>query len=140
MKDYWKMISVKDFGFGVLIFALVITISLLQPSNKVLVEFEDTSVNVKSAKYTMNIPYSMVDTIELVQKPDMGIIVDGHDDMILQTGIWSNDTWGEYHVCSEIVTDNCIVIHLNDGRTFVISRRNNEETAAVYEEFSAHLS
>ena len=140
MKNYWKMISTKDFGFGIILFALVITISILQPSNKVLVEFSEDAVDVKSAKYTMNIPYALVDSLELVDKPDMGEAVEGHDDMILQIGTWKNDTWGEYKMCTELATDNCIVIHLKDGQTFVISRRDNEETAKVFEEFQNYLN
>ena len=136
---FWQNVSVKDFGFGVILFALVIAISILQPSNKIIAEFGEDSVDVKSSKYTMNIPYEMVDHIELMDKPDMGTAVDGRDDMILMTGTWKNDTWGEYHMCAEIATDNCIAIYLNDGRIFVISRRDNKETARVFEEFQTYL-
>ena len=136
---FWQSISIKDMGFGIILFALVIGISILQPSNKIIAEFEEDSVTVKSSKYAMNIPYEMVDSIELVDKPNMGVEVDGHDDMILQTGTWENEAWGQYETCSEIATDNCIVIHLNDGRTFVISRRDNEETAKVFADFQTHL-
>ena len=137
---FWQSISTKDFGFGVILFALVIAVSILQPSNKVIAEFDETSVNIKSAKFTMNIPYDMVADLELVVKPDMGQPLAGRDDMILQTGQWENDTWGEYSACVEIATDNCIVIRLTDGQTFVISRRDNSETQRVYEEFQSHLT
>ncbi|MBQ3193516.1 MAG: hypothetical protein IJB59_08125 [Oscillospiraceae bacterium] len=136
---FWQSISTKDFGFGVILFALVIAVSLFQPSNKIIAEFEDTEVTVKSSRYTMTIPYEMVASIELVNKPDMGEAINGNDDMILQTGTWRNETWGEYHMCTEIATDNCILIHLTDGRIFVISRRDNEETAKVFEEFQSYL-
>lgn len=137
---FWQSISTKDFGFGVILFGLVVAISLFQPSNKILAEFEEDSVTVKSSRYTMNIPYDMVDSIELVDKPDMGEIVDGKDDMILQTGLWKNETWGEYYMCTEIATDNCIVIHLEDERIFVISRRDDKETAKIFKEFQNYLS
>ena len=139
MKNYWKMINTRDFAFGIIIFALVILISIFQPSNKILVEFGETAVDVKSSRYTMNIPYEMVDHIALVDKPDMGQPIDGHDDMILMTGTWENADWGEYESCVEIATDTCSVIHLTDGRIFVISRRDNDETAKVYEEFQTYL-
>jgi len=137
---FWQSISTKDFGFGVILFALVIAVSLFQPSNKIIAEFGDDSVDIKSARYKMNIPYDMVESAELVDKPDMGEAIDGNDDMILQTGLWKNDTWGEYKMCTEIATDNCIVLHLTDGQTFVISRRDNGETAKVFEEFREHIS
>lgn len=137
---FWQSISTKDFGFGIILFALVIAVSILQPSNKIIFEFGDDAVDVKSSKYKMNIPYEMVDFIELVEKPDMGTEVKGHDDMILQTGTWTNEAWGQYENCTEIATDNCIVIHLDDGRIFVASRRDNEETAAIFEEFQSYLN
>lgn len=139
MAKFWQTISTKDFGFGIILLALVIVISVLQPSNKIIAEFDDESVNIKSSKYTMNIPYDMVADIVLVEKPDMGEEINGHDDMILQTGTWKNEVWGEYEMCTEIATDNCIVIHLTDGRIFVVSRRDNEETAKVFEEFQTRL-
>lgn len=135
-----QSLSGKDFVFGLILLVLVIAISLFQPSNKIIAEFSEDSVDIKSSKFSMNIPYDMIRSIELVDKPDMGEPVDGHDDMILQIGTWENDTWGEYEMCTEIATDNCIVTHLTDGRIFVISRRDNEETAAVYEEFLTHLN
>ena len=139
MKNIKRILFSKDFGFGLLIFALVILISLFQPSNKVLVEFSEESADVKSSRFAMNIPYDMIAGISLAEKPDMGETLDGHDDMILQTGTWKNDTWGEYTACVEIATDNCIVLNLTDGRIFVISRRDSEETQKVFEEFQLYL-
>lgn len=135
-----KHLSKRDFIFGLVIFALVILISLFQPSNKVAVDFDAESVTVRSSRHTLNVPYDMIVSAELVEKPDMGSPTSGHDDMILQTGSWHNDTWGDYEACVEIATDNCIVFTLTDGRHFVISRRDNEETASVFAELQSHLS
>lgn len=137
---FWQSISTKDFGFGVILFALVIAVSILQPSNKIIAEFDEDAVDIKSSKFAMNIPYDMVADLELMEKPDMGQPLTGRDDMILQTGQWKNDIWGEYYACVEIATDNCIVIHLTDGQTFVVSRRDNAETQKVFEEFQHHLT
>lgn len=137
---FWQSISTKDFGFGVILFALVIAVSILQPSNKIVAEFDEDAVDIKAAKFAMNSPYDMVADLELVDKPDMGKPLAGRDDMILQTGQWENDTWGEYYACVEIATDNCIVIHLTDGQTFVVSRRDNTETEKVFETFQSHIT
>lgn len=136
---FWQSISTKDFGFGVILFALVIAVSILQPSNKIVAEFDEDAVDIKAAKFAMNIPYDMVADLELVDKPDMGKPLAGRDDMILQTGQWENDTWGEYYACVEIATDNCIVIHLTDGQIFVVSRRDNAETEKLFSEFQQHI-
>lgn len=134
-----KHISKRDFIFGLVIFALVILISVFQPSNKVAVDFDADSVTVRSSRHTLNVPYDMIASAELVEKPDMGTPTTGHDDMILQTGSWQNDTWGDYEACVEIATDNCIHLTLTDGRHFIISRRDNEETGTVFHELGEHL-
>ena len=138
MKKFWYVVSKKDFIFGLVVFALAILISL-KPSNKVRVQFDETSVDVVTTKYSMNIPYDMVDSISLVDKPELGTQIDAYNDNIVAYGIWNNDVWGEYTACIEGATDNCIVIKLTDGRTFVISRRDNEETKVVYETFQTYL-
>ena len=138
MKKFWYVVSKKDFIFGLVVFALAILISL-KPSNKVRVKFDETSVDIVTTKYSMNVPYNMVDSISLTDKPELGTQIDGYNDNIVAYGIWENDTWGEYTACIEGATDNCIVISLTDGRTFVISRRDNEETQRVFEEFQTYV-
>ena len=139
MKKFWYVVSKKDFIFGIIIFLLVVVITAVRPSNKVRVAFYDDEVAIRATKYEMLIGYDLIDHIELTDKPEAGENVNGRDDNILLTGTWKNDTWGEYEACIEQITDNCIVIHLKDGRTFVISRRDNEETAAVYQQFQTFL-
>ena len=138
MKKFWQAVSKKDLIFGLAILLLTILISL-KPSNKVRIQFEETCVDIKTTKYAMNIPYDMVDSIALVDKPELGTQIDAYNDNIVAYGIWENDTWGEYTACIEVYTDNCITIALTDGRLFVISRRDNEETAKVFAEFQTHI-
>lgn len=138
MKKFWQVISKKDLIFGLIILALTIVISM-KPSNKVRVQFDETSVDIATTKFSMNIPYDMVDSLSLVARPDLGTQIDGYNDNIVAHGLWQNDTWGEYNACMEIAADNCIEIRLTDGRIFVISRRDNEETQKVFEEFQTYL-
>jgi hypothetical protein len=139
MKNFWNYISKKDLIFGLIILVLVIVMSF-KPSNKIRFYFEEDSVDIKTTKYSMNIPYDMVESLELVSKPDMGTKIDGYTDNIIANGLWKNDVWGEYTACVEVYTDNCILVHLTDGRLFVLSRRDNEETQRVYEEFLTYLN
>lgn len=139
MNKIWQFVSKKDFIFGLIILSLVVILSF-KPSNKVRFSFGEDSVDVRSTRFSMNIPYDMVDALTLEEKPDMGTRVDGYTDNIIQTGVWKNEVWGEYTACIEVYTDNCIVIHLNDGRYFVVSRRDNAETQKVFEEFLSHLT
>jgi hypothetical protein len=138
MKRTLQFVSKKDFFFGLVILALVVVISL-KPSNKVRFTFGEDSVDIKTTKYSMNIPYDMIHTAQLVDKPDMGTEIDGYTDNIIAYGIWENEAWGEYTACIEVYTDNCIVLQLTDGRFFVLSRRDNEETLRIYEQFQLYL-
>lgn len=97
-------------------------------------------MDIKAPKYSMNVPYDMVESIELVEIAEPGENVKGRDDMVTRTGIWENEAWGEYYACLDLQTSQCIVIHLDDGRTFVFSRRSNEETAEIFETFRTHLN
>ena len=138
MKKFWQVVSKKDLIFGLILFTLVILISF-KPSNKVRVQFDEHSVDIVTTKYKMNIPFDLVDSASLVDKPDLGTQLDAYNDNIVAYGTWENDVWGEYTACIEVATDNCIEIRLTDGRIFVISRRDNEETKRVFEEFQTYL-
>ena len=137
---FWQSISTKDFGFGVILFALVIAVSILQPSNKIIAKFGDDAVDIKSAKFTMNIPYDMVDHIELMELPDKGEVLKGSDDMSVRTGNWKNETWGEHYICVNLSSTNCIAVYLEDGRVFVFSRYSNSENARDFETFQNYLN
>ena len=138
MNKFWQVISKKDFIFGIIILILVVIISF-KPSNKVRFSFGEDAVDIKTTKYSMNIPYDLISSVEVLQKPDMGEKVNGFSDDIIATGIWENEAWAEYTACIEVATDNCILISLTDGRSFVVSRRDNEETQKIFEEFQNYV-
>lgn len=139
-QKFWKLVSKKHLIFGVLLFAAVIALSLSQSAEAVTVTFGDSAVDIAASRFSMNIPYDMVDHAELVEIPDRGDVIDGTDDMAVRTGQWTNDTWGEYFVCADLDASNCIAVHLNDGRIFVFSRKDNAETAQIFETFQTYLN
>lgn len=140
MKNIWQAISKKDLIFGLIILTLVIVISIFRPSKNVKAVFDETSVDIKSTQFSMNIPYDMVESLELTDLPELGENVDGYNNQVIQTGLWKNDTWGEYQSCLDLACETCVVVHLIDGRIFVISRQDQEATAEFYEEFQTHLN
>lgn len=139
-EKFWKLVSKRDLIFVAVIFAVVIVMTFFETANKVRVTFGDESVDIKSPRYTMNIPYDMVDSIELMDLPGGGKDVNGKDDMVTRTGVWENEVWGEYHICANLNSTNCVVVHLNDGRVFVFSNKNNETTAENFETFDSYLT
>ena len=53
--------------------------------------------------------------------------------------LWMEEEGLKLTSCLDLACETCMVVHLNDGRIFVISLRNAEETAASYEEFLSHI-
>lgn len=141
---FWQklkyLFSTKDLIFTILIFVVVIAFAMCNSATLVTVTFGEDSVDIVSAQFSMNIPYDMVESIELVDMPEAGEVVKGKDDIALRTGVWNNEVWGEYHACQDLQTDNCIAVYLDDGRVFVFSRKSNEDTAADFEIFQGYLT
>ena len=131
-EKFWKLVSRKDLVFGILLFAVVIAMTVHETYHKVQVEFSDTAADIRTGKYAMNIPYDLVESVELVELPDAGTVIDGADDMAARTGLWKNETWGEYYICADLNSPTCIVAQRKDGRVFVFSRRNEVETEKDY--------
>ena len=71
MRKFWQFVSKKDFIFGLIILSLVVIFSF-RPSNKVRFAFGEDSVDIRSTRYQMIIPYDMVESFTLEAKPDMG--------------------------------------------------------------------
>ena len=139
MNKFWQTISKKDFIFGIIILILVVIISF-KPSNKVRFSFGEDSVDINTTRYTMNIPYEMVESIEIVPYSEEDEQVRGRSDMALRTGIWQNESWGEYYACLDLQTDTCILVHLNDGRIFVFSHKSDEKVASDFATFQSYLN
>ena len=133
--------SLKHILFALFLFVVLLPFAFFQSSNMVKVSFGADSIQATSSKYSMAIPYADIDSAELTELADPGEkLEDGWDDDLLRAGKWHNETWGEYYICADLDTSNCIVIRHNDGRLFVFSRKNDKTTAALYEELLSHLN
>ena len=138
-KKFWKLVSKKDLIFATLILVAVVVFSFFESQNKVKVTFNETAVDVVSSKYTMNIPYDMIERAELTALPEAGTVVSGRDDMTIRYGTWNNDLYGEYYICADLAAENCITVHLKDGRVFLFSRLSAEETAGLFDTLQTYL-
>ena len=125
--------------FGLLLFGVTIGLSFIDSADDVKVTFDTDSVVVKSEKYQMSILYNEIETVELVDLPDAGESIEGKDTIVLRTGSWKNDTWGEHYICADLDCTQCIVVRIADGRTLVFSSKNNSTTAELYETLLTYL-
>ena len=128
---------------NIILFLLIIIViavtTMCQSSTAIKIAFADDLMALSSMDYSMNIPYADVRELELVEDPDLGKVSDGKNKPELQSGIWENEAWGEYHLCFNPNATNCVVVHLRDGQIFVFNSNSNEATAKTYEEFLTYL-
>ena len=136
-RDYF---SWKNLIFSVVLMTLMILFAVRQSNNTVKVSFLEEQLNVSSNKYSMSIMYSDIRSAELTALPEPGErLADAYDDDILRAGVWQNETWGEYIIVADLDATNCIKMDLNDGRTLVFSRKNNEATEKDFAELQNFL-
>lgn len=134
------LFSKKQFFFAIFIFALLIPLALWDSNTQVKVTFETDAIYIKSDEYNMSIEYGDIVSAELTDLAVPGEqIEDCVDNDIIRTGKWRNETWGEYYICADVDATNCIALRLEDGRLFIFSRKDNEETAGIYETLQTYL-
>lgn len=139
MKKFLNSVTGRYLIFGLCLFAVVIGVSMVEAHFRIEVTVTDADISVGSNRYNLRVEYDLIETLELVEMPDRGENIDGRDETSIRYGIWSNDTWGEYTVLAVPNATNCIVLHLNDGRTFVFNARSNDYTAEIFAELQSHL-
>jgi len=137
MKEYFAKLKYlfrwRDLAFTVLLFTIILTIAFCRGQNLVDISFGDTAVDITSGRYYMNIPYDMVQSVELVPINEDDELLKARSDLALRTGQWYNEEIGEYTACIDLQTDICVVVHLTDGRYFVFSAKNADITTDAYE-------
>ena len=137
MKEYFaklkQLFRWRDLIFTVLLFAIILTIAFCKGQNLVEISFGDTAVDITGNRYSMNIPYDMVQsvTLETISKDDD--VISAREDLAMRTGQWKNADWGEYYACIDLQTNVCVLVNLNDGRYFAFSAKNEDYTTQAYE-------
>ncbi len=131
----------KQIILAILLFAILIPIALWDSNTQVRVSFDDANIYINSDRYNMTVEYDQIASAELAALADPGEkVADGFDDDIIRTGVWINDTWGEYYITADLDSSTCVVLHLDDGRTFVFSCKDDETTAQHFETLQSYLS
>jgi len=134
----------RRFFSNLLVFVLLIVIAgvitMCTSSTAIKIAFGDEILGIHAVKYGMNIAYKDVESVELVEEPDLGSVSDGKNRPEIRTGLWENTTWGEYHLCFNPNATNCIVVRTHDGRIFVFNNNTNEATAEVFAQLKTYIS
>ena len=144
MKDFFAKLKYlfrwRDVLFAVFLVGLAMLFAFCSAENMIDITFGDEAVDIVTAKYTMNIPYEMIESVEVGTYSQDDEQVSGRSDMALRTGVWKNEAWGEYHGCIDLQTDTCVLVHLKDGRLFVFSHESNEKVISDAQTLKSHLN
>ena len=138
MKEYFAKLKYlfkwRDLAFTVLLFALILTVAFCRAEGMIQVTFGEEALDVVTNRYSMNVPYEMIESVEIGVLDKDDEIIEGKGDIALRTGHCTNKDWGEYYGIIDLQTSKCVLIHLNDGRIFAFSHKSDEK---VQEDFNA---
>ena len=144
MKDYFAKLKYlfrwRDVLFAAFLIGIAVLFAFCSAHNMIEVTFGEEAVDIVTSKYSMNIPYEMIASIEIASYSDDDEQVQGRSDMALRVGTWKNETWGEYHACLDLQTNTCVLVHLNDGRLFVFSQKSDEQVQSDFDTLQSYLN
>ena len=144
MKEYFAKLKYlfkwRDLAFTVLLFALILTVAFCRAEDMIQVNFGEESLDVVTNRYSMNVPYKMIESVEIgiLDKDDE--IIEGKGDIALRTGHCTNKDWGEYYGIIDLQTSKCVLIHLNDGRIFAFSHKSDEKVQEDFNTLQSYLN
>ncbi len=143
MKDYFKKLKYlfrwRDVLFALFLIGLIVCLGLCRAQDLIEVTMTDTDVTIVTDRYTMNIPYDMIEAVEIapIDKDDEEL--GGIGDITLRTGPWENGDWGEYYACVDMQTKTCVKVLLEDGRIFVFSAHSDKYVQECYDALVQHM-
>ena len=143
MKEYFAKLKYlfrwRDLAFTLVLFSLIIGIAFLRAENLVEVNFGDEAVDITGNRYNLNIPYDMIESVNLAEVNKDDDVISAREDLALRTGRWRNENWGEYYACIDLQTKTCVLVQLDDGRYFAFSVKSDDVTRQAYETLLAKI-
>lgn len=131
MKEYFAKLKYlfkwRDLAFTVLLFTLILTVAFCRAEDMIQVNFGEDALDVMTNRYSMNVPYEMIESVEVGVLDKDDEIIQGKGDLALRTGHCTNKDWGEYYGIIDLQTSKSVLIHLKDGRLFVFSHKSDEK-------------
>ena len=144
MKEYFaKLKSLfrwRDVIFAVVLMSITLMFAFCNAQTMMDVTFGETALDVTSKRYSMNVPYEMVESIEIADLDQDDEIITGKGDITMRTGHCTNKDWGEYYCVLDLQTSKCILIRLNDGRIFAFSHKSDEKVQEDFNTFQRYLN
>ena len=144
MKEYFAKLKYlfkwRDLAFTVLLFTLILTVAFCRAEDMIQVNFGEDALDVMTNRYSMNVPYELIESVEIGTLDKDDKIIEGKGDIALRTGHCTNKDWGEYYGVIDLQTTKCVLIYLNDGRLFVFSHQSDEKVQSDASTLQTYLN
>ncbi len=144
MKEYFAKLKYlfkwRDMAFTVLLFGLILIVAFCRAEDMIQVNFGEGALDVMTNRYSLTVPYEMIESVEIGDLDKDDEIIQGKGDIALRTGHCTNKNWGEYYGIIDLQTSKCVLIHLNDGRLFVFSHKSDEKVQEDFNTLQSYLN
>ena len=115
--------------------AILLLVAVLLFTGSVKYQFLDTAIQVDVTHYgSTSIPYSEIADAELRNENVPGSRTWGLGSYRLLAGLFENEEFGPYTRMTYYNPQSAIVLKTDTGKTYVLSGKDPEETAAIYEQ------
>ncbi len=108
MKEYFAKLKYlfrwRDVIFAVFLMGIMMIFAFCNAENMMDVTFGETAVDVVSKRYTMNIPYDMVESVEIGEINQDDQIIKGKGDIAMRVGLSTHEHWAEYYASLDLHT------------------------------------
>jgi hypothetical protein len=112
---------------------ILVFVAILMFTGEVTVEYGDTSFTVDSTYMSaLTVDYLTVDSVKYRDDIDFGSRVFGFGSAKLLAGKFQNKEFGDYTLYAYTTSKDAVVISA-DGKTLVISGKDEAQTKAIYE-------
>lgn len=125
-----------DIIIAVAIFIGGIVYALFGGSGFVTNDCGDTAVTVSVPNgYSYTVNYEDIQSIELIDMPELGECIDGGSEKKISYGVWKNELWGNYTACVSERFASCILITCKDGSHYIFTSEIESSTEPFYQSF-----
>ena len=140
MKNFFSGISRRDFLFISLILIVLLAMIFLDTSVDILVDIEDTVLQITSPRLNVDIEHSHVVSVELIDMPAFGTKVgDSYEHERYCAGTWNNNDWGAYTLCVIPTNSKCVLVEVENDGFVVFSCTTDEKTEKLFDDYCAYF-
>lgn len=113
----------------VMFIAVIAILSLFMRGKPTLAyTFNEDGFAIETAEgYTASVAWTDIESVQEVDHIDFGDLVDGYETQKERSGVWNNQTYGTYSLCTDSTVDKYIVLQTKQG-VMIINFESDQST------------